>query len=787
MESNAPVIYKFLRDDSGKRTIERITNFKPYFYISDPNGQYNVFDGSKCSKIYTDLPEQIKEQRDRYTCHYEADVRYNNRYLTDCVDVLEPTKYKCLYLDIEVDNSGKIPRPEEAQDIIICIGVYDNLTDSYSTFIHRNDFIEGSQSTIFDDRLHEIFYYKNEKLMLEGFINFFKDSEPDITTGWNLISFDMLYLLNRLINLEMNINVLSPIKSSYTKGTEAVIKGVAQLDMMQVYRKLSENQEESYTLDNISKKNLGEGKTEDGTSVRQLWKNDIERLITYNTSDVMLTRKLEEKLKFIDFLDEVRRTCFCQYEDTMSTTKTLDSYILHMFHNKIVFPTKIHKKDNEKFEGAFVETWAKGIYENVAVFDLKSLYPSTIVSLNLSLETIDNGSSNFIEANNYKIDQTKKGFIPEVIEHLWKERAKYKNLMKTVPLGSDEYKLYDNRQKSVKILLNGLYGQTAYPGSRFFDIRIADTTTYIGRNINKWSRDFLTELGFKVLYADTDSAFCTMEGNSIDDMLFIKDALNESFDNFAKKFGITKHNFEIEFQKVYRKIFFGTAKKRYSGQVIWKEGRITNSIDSIGFEVRRSDSSKMTRNMQSRIFEMILKENKTKEEVIRYIGEIIDKIRKGDYKLSEIGIPKGISKDLADYGNKMLIDDNGVIKHTSSVPINVRAARYAEQILKLNLSSKPKMIYISSLPEGLPKVFEGKPVEALCFDDEYQIPAGVVVDTELMLEKLIKNKLEAIFDALGWSMRELDVHWIGKTGKGNAQESLFGNITDFGRRTKFNE
>jgi hypothetical protein len=56
-----------------------------------------------------------------------------------------------------------------------------------------------------------------------------------------------------------------------------------------------------------------------------------------------------------------------------------------------------------------------------------------------------------------------------------------------------------------------------------------------------------------------------------------------------------------------------------------------------------------------------------------------------------------------------------------------------------------------------------------------------------MLEKLVKNKLDAVFDALGWSMKELDPHWKGKVGKTGSQQILDFGITDYGRRTSFME
>ena len=219
------------------------------------------------------------------------------------------------------------------------------------------------------------------------------------------------------------------------------------------------------------------------------------------------------------------------------------------------------------------------------------------------------------------------------------------------------------------------------------------------------------------------------------------------------------HQITIEFEKIYRKAFYGKAKKRYSGHLIYKDGKPADKLDVWGFEIKRSDSSQFSKSLQERIFNMLLRENKSKDEVIRYIGDQIDRIRKGDYKLTEIGIPKGINKDLSEYGNKILLSDDGTVKHKSSVPANIRGARYAVEELGHELSNKPKMVYITKMPEGY------NPTDVICFDEDEQVPPGMQIDVEKMLEKLVKDKVESIFEALGWKMSELVYHWHGKPKK----------------------
>ena len=153
---------------------------------------------------------------------------------------------------------------------------------------------------------------------------------------------------------------------------------------------------------------------------------------------------------------------------------------------------------------------------------------------------------------------------------------------------------------------------------------------------------------------------------------------------------------------------------------------------------------------------MLLQQDKPKEEILRYIGDEIDRIRKGNFTFTEIGIPKGISREPETYGR------------ASGIPANIRGAIYATKILGHELTSKPKLIYISRMPNDY------SPTDVICFDEDSQVPAGVEIDAEKMLEKLVKDKIESIFEALGWKLGELVPYWKGKPSKKEGDQlSLF--------------
>ena len=764
--SGKPVVSIFERDGL-KRNIKKDPTLRPYFYISEnevssvwnpyleKGTTYRALDGTTLRKLFTTLPEDVPKLREGFNRTWEADIVFQNRYLIDKVDSIESTVPRLMFLDIETSNKGRVPDSSTAEESIICITCYDNLTDCYSTFVWRSDIAPGQTNDLIDESLQEINFYKNEKDMLQAFIKYVYETEPDLISGWFSNDFDIPYLINRMLGTGLDPNGMSPLKQVYIRNDgEPIIRGIALIDLIDVYKHFTFNVEESYSLDYIAKKTVGKGKIGSSNNVNYLWRTNLDELIKYNSNDTHLCVEINKKRQLLEFLDEMRRICFCQYEDALTTSRIVDQYILKMFHNKIIFPTKKHN-EREELVGALTERYCIGIKDNVIVFDLRSLYPSIIMSANLSTECfVDRKTDNCIEVNNHIIDMSKTGFLVEVIKSLFLERLKYKKLSSSAKVGSDEYKLYYNRQYVLKTLLNAIYGQTSYTNSRYFDFRIAETITYLGRQIVMWSKQYLESLGFEVLYVDTDSCFFT--GNrelSISEIEGIRDKVNKSYDDFVvKMFGrYVKHSFETEFDKLYRKIFWGNAKKRYAGNVVYQDGQVVNTLHVMGFEIRRSDASQFSKNLQSGIFKMLLQDDKSKDDVLRYISNEISRIRTGNFMFSEVGIPKGIQKQIKDYA------------HPGS---NVRGAKYAIEKLGLQLSNKPKLLYVSQMPKGLPET------DVFCFDEDSQVPAGTQIDIDKMLDKLVKDKIDSIFEALGWSLKDLNDSWAGKKPKQGNQATL---------------
>lgn len=380
--------------------------------------------------------------------------------------------------------------------------------------------------------------------------------------------FDVPYIFNRTKNVlgkkkalklsPIGEHFYSPYRSRYFFG------GVSILDYLSVYKKFTYTQLPSYSLDSVSKKELSRGKVEYEGNLDELKKKDIKKFIEYNITDVELVVALDQKLQFIDLVQGICHVGHVPYEDYIYSSKYLEGAVLtYLRRNNIVAPNKpadrqermaqVRASGDEKFIGAYVKDPIVGKYEWIYDLDLTSLYPSIIMSLNISPETkigkIDNWDVEdylkgiektyfvqgeqiskeqielFFKQYNYSVasngvlyDTEKKGVIPSILDEWFDKRVEYKDEMKKYGKSgdTDKYNFYKKRQLVQKILLNSLYGVLGLPAFRFYDIDNAEAVTLTGQTVIKKTADVLNnkynkELNTKKIdyniYIDTDSCF----------------------------------------------------------------------------------------------------------------------------------------------------------------------------------------------------------------------------------------------------------------------------------------
>ena len=526
-------------------------NYKPYAYLKSPSGTYRSLYGDKLKKVTFWTQEDLQSGK-----VFESDVPLETKILVDKYgDSDEPSKgHKELLFDIEVEVTDGFPDPGKAENKITAIALYDKAADKYHCYVlgdvPNTDVVES---------------FKSEKELLQRFYQKYIEIQPTVLSGWNTDGFDIPYLYNRTKRTmgDEIANCLSPIGEVYYNDTRSMYKiaGVSCLDYMKLYKWFTYTQQSSYRLDYIGQVEVGLGKIEYEGTLQDLYENDINKYVEYNLNDVVIVKALDDKLKFIDLARGVGHLGHVPYEDNFFSSRYLEGAMLvYMKEIGVVAPNKKFgaKIDrDEKFSGAYVKVPKSGRYEWVYDLDLTSMYPSVIMSLNISPEmkigkingwnaeefikgvpktySLEKNGREQGHMNNEELKQMfdknkvsissngilyrndKKGLIPVLLEKWFNERVEYKRLMKKYGEEGDDEKhgYFKRRQHIQKIILNSLYGVLGLPVFRFYDIDNAEATTVTGQELIKFTEKianhyYNTELNDKedyCIYTDTDSVF----------------------------------------------------------------------------------------------------------------------------------------------------------------------------------------------------------------------------------------------------------------------------------------
>jgi DNA polymerase I len=327
---------------------------------------------------------------------------------------------------------------------------------------------------------------------------------------------------------------------------------------------------------------------------------------------------------------------------------------------------------------------------------------------------------------------------------------------------ADNNTLLAGRNGKFQFVGQSLYGVLGWDRFRLYDKEMGAAVTATGREVIEHTADAAAELDREVIYGDTDSVMLELghdisKEEAIEQSFELEEYINDSYDEFAlKELDAAHHRFQIEFEKLYRRFFQAGKKKRYAGHIVWKEGKDVDDIDITGFEYKRSDIAPITKEVQKRVIEMIVRGEET-DDIADYLKGIIEDFETGDVSVEEIGIPGGIGKRLDAYDTDTA---------------QVRGAKYANEFLGTNFGrgSKPKRLYLRKVhpswfremeeqgydPQRDPLYSDFKrDPDVICIEYDDQLPEAFEVDWDKMLEKTLKGPIERIIEALGMSWDEV--------------------------------
>ncbi|HIC99425.1 MAG TPA: DNA polymerase II, partial [Pyrodictiaceae archaeon] len=524
---------------------------------------------------------------------------------------------RVLAFDIEVYNRSGSPRPERDPIIIITV---------------KND--KGEEHAFVSDD------QKNDRKVLIDFIDYVREYDPDIIVGYNSNRFDWPYIIGRAHHLGLRVDVTRRVGAEPTTSVHGhvSIPGRLNVDLYDYAEEMHEIKVK--TLEEVAEY-LGVMKKSERVlipwwEIPNYWDDPKKRpiLIRYALDDVKSTYGLAEKmLPFAIQLSFITGIPLDQV-GAMGVGFRLEWYLKRAAYDMgELVPNRV-ERPGESYRGAIVLEPLKGVHENIAVLDFSSMYPNIMIKYNVGPDTLVRPEEPYKPDEVYvapevghKFRKHPPGFFKRVLEELLNLRKKIREEMKKYPPDSPEYRLLDERQKAVKVLANATYGYMGWPAARWYCRECAEAVTAWGRQLIRTSINYARKLGLRVIYGDTDSLFVTYDEEKIKRLIeFIEKELG----------------FEIKIDKIYKRVFFTEAKKRYAG--LLADGR----IDIVGFEAVRGDWCELAKEVQSKIAEIVLRTGDI-EKAIEYVQRVVKELKEGRIPMEKLVIWKTLSKKLSEY------------------------------------------------------------------------------------------------------------------------------------------
>ena len=736
---------------------------------------------------------------------YERFVyQYIRKEFSDEVDY-HIDQMKIYALDIEVQCENGFPDVEAAAEEMLSITIKDMVTKKFYIWAVREFETE-----------HEHFIYDSERDMLKGFLEWWVHHTPDILTGWNVNLYDVPYIARRLNRIlgEKWMRSLSPWNRAnereiYVQGRKNYaydVSGINILDYLDLYRKFTYSNQESYRLDHIAFVELGQRKLDHSEyeNFRDFYTRDWQKFIEYNIQDVELIDRLEDKMKLLELAITMSYDAKVNFEDVYSQVRMWDTMIFNYLADKnIVPPPRKGARKDEKYAGAYVKEPVPGKYDWVVSFDLNSLYPHLIMQYNISPETLwetRHPSANVEKLLNQEVDLSGdfavcangaqyrkdiKGFLPEMMEKIYTERVIYKKRMiqaqkqyeksPSKQLEKDISK-FNNIQMARKIQLNSAYGAVGNQYFRYYNLLNAEAITLSGQVSIRWIENKMNQKMNKILKtedvdyviaSDTDSIYLNLgplvegvyKGREETDEVIVgfidkvcsmelEPYIESSYEALAKYVNAYDQKMFMKRETIANKGIW-TAKKRYILNAWDIEGvRFAEpKLKVMGIEAVKSSTPGACRDKIKECLKVIM--NNDEEDAQEFIAQFKEEFN--ELPIEDIAFPRGCN-GINKWANKSSIYSKGT-------PIHVRGAllynfhntkqRLTHKYPLIQDGEKIKFIYLKT-PN---KISENVISFPNTFPKEFGLDKQV--DYELQFSKSFLEPIKVIMDTIGWKPEKI--------------------------------
>lgn len=480
---------------------------------------------------------------------------------------------------------------------------------------------------------------QDDKRVIQSFIDYIRQFDPDIIVGFGNNSHDWQYLSTRAklqgINFFVDKTDIVPHTSVYGHVS---VTGRANVDFYDYADELPEVKLK--TLENIADY-LGVMKLDkrtllDETDIAEYWENKQKRptLLKYakeNTASIMgITDTV------LDFAIQLSSLVGLPLDHvgTAAVGFRTEWFLTREAYKINELIPKRQERPYIPYTGGMVLPPKPGMHENIAVLDFKSMYPNIMITYNLSPDTYiaadepDPASGvNTAPDVKHRFRKEPPGFYKTVLTHLISTRDEIRGKLKKLNPKSPEYRALDARQKAVKVITNAAYGYTGWIGARWYIKPVAEAAAAWGRETIQKTIKLAEKIGLQVIYSDTDSVFVSNE--------------LEKMEKLCQEIGKTL-GLEIKPDKIYTRILFTEAKKRYCGLLP------NGELDIVGLEVVRGDWATVAKNLQEKVLEILLKE-KSPQKAADYVRQYIVDMKEHKIPYKDFIIWKTLTKSPEEY------------------------------------------------------------------------------------------------------------------------------------------
>lgn len=397
---------------NGQRTITSYPLILEY-YVPDNDGYYMGYDDVRLKKIT--LKSYNEYRNHKISCKesniktYELNFNLINKVLYKQYKGCPSPELHKSYIDIEVDRKGfEYLTVKQLVDEACCpinaISIYNDWMNILFTFMLKPETLTFEEAQNICNKFENTYLFNDEKDLLKAIIAVLEDT--DVATGWNFSFFDTPYIVRRIINVlgeeetsklclfNQKPNLKEKVNKFNDKNITYEIPGKWFVDYMELYIKHEQGRKESYSLNSIAEIELKEQKVQHDESLEDMYRQRYEDFIKYNRQDTMLVYRIDKKKNYINLHNAQAHDICCTLDQTMGTVGWVDQAIINEAHNNnLLVPDRIEGKNSE-FDGVVppgaycAEPIVKGLVSDIFSFDMNSLYPTTIRTLNLSPETI---------------------------------------------------------------------------------------------------------------------------------------------------------------------------------------------------------------------------------------------------------------------------------------------------------------------------------------------------------------------------------------------------------------